>query len=185
MTSPETPMAPAARTDIYARVRRFAPVLIVVFCAGLLAAMAVVSPFKKPPTDIELRTPLVASEGDPTAAYVVIHNGGGSDTLLGATTPAANSVLLQQWQTTESDQIGRLVTVDSLEVPGFGDLDMQPGGDQLLLTGLVAPLEVGSRIEITLRFERSGERTVLAEAQPYDVIGDRLLPPRLKVSNPD
>jgi copper(I)-binding protein len=181
MTTPETPKTPQPRTDIYARIRKFAPVLIVVFCAGLLVIVALIRPFGKPPVDIELRSPLVASEGDPTAAYVVVHNGGGSDTLLSASTPAADSVVLQQWQTSDSDPAGHLVTVDSLDVPGFGDLRMQPGSDQLLLTGLRAPLVIGETIPITLTFERSGERTVEAEAQPYEVIGDRLLPPRLKV----
>jgi len=181
MTTPEAPKTPQPRTDIYARIRRFAPVLIVVFCAGLLVTVGLIRPFSKPPVDIELRSPLVASEGDPTAAYVLVHNGGGSDVLLSASTPAADSVVLQQWQTSDSDPVGHLVTVDSLAVPGFGDLRMQPGGDQLLLTGLRAPLIVGETIPITLTFERTGERTVEAEAQPYDVIGDRLLPPRLKV----
>lgn len=181
MTTPEAPDPSPPRTDIYARIRRFAPVLIVVFCAGLLITVGVVRPFSTPPVDIELRSPLVASEGDPTAAYVIVHNAGGSDTLLSASTPAAASVVLQQWQTSDTDPTGRLVTVDSLEVPGFDDLRMQPGGDQLLLTGLRAPLVVGQTIPMTLTFERSGERTVEAEAQPYDVIGDRLLPARLKL----
>ena len=198
--TPDTPSTPAAaaagtgatptpppRTDIYARIRRAAPVLVVLFCAGLLVFVAIIHPFSKPPVAIEVRTPLVASEGDPTAAYVVLHNGGGSDVLLGASTPAAASVVLQQWQTTSTsdgtEPSGHLVTVDQLDVPGFGDLRMQPGSDQLLLSGLVAPLSPGQTIAITLEFERSGTRTVQAEAQTYDTIADRLLPPRLKVSN--
>jgi hypothetical protein len=187
MTTPPAAATPPQRTDIYARIRRMAPVLIVLFCIAILVFAAVVHPFQKPPVALELRSPLVASEGDPTAAYVVIHNGGGSDTLLSASTPAAASVVLQEWQTPEStdgtEPLGHLVTVSQLEVPGFGDLHMQPGGDQLLLSGLTAPLTVGSTIPITLEFARSGTRTVQAEAQPYDVIGDRLLPPRLKVTN--
>lgn len=182
---------PTPRTDIYARIRRFAPVLIVVFCIGVLVFVAIVHPFTSPPTAIELRTPLVASEGDPTAAYVVIHNSGGPDTLLSASSPAAASVVLQQWQTDPGPSsdgtaapTGRPVTVDHLDVPGFADLRMQPGGDQLLFSGLTAPLTVGSTITITLTFERSGVRTVQAEAQPYEVIADRLLPPRLKVTTP-
>ena len=182
-----TPATPQPRTDIYASIRRLAPVLIVLFCIGILVFAAVVHPFEKPPVALELRTALVASEGDPTAAYVVIHNGGGSDVLLSASTPAATSVALQEWQTSVptdgTEPVGHLVTVPQLEVPGFGDLDMQPGGDQLLLSGLTAPLTVGATIPITLEFQRSGTRTVQAEAQPYDVIGDRLLPPRLKATN--
>jgi copper(I)-binding protein len=188
MTTPEPPTpSPAPRTDIYARIRRAAPVLVVLFCAGMLVFVAIIHPFTKPPVAIEVRTPLVASEGDPTAAYVWLHNGGGSDVLLSASTPAAATVVLQQWQTSQpgdgTQTVGHLVTVDHLDVPGFGDLRMQPGGDQLLLSGLVEPLRVGQTIPITLVFERSGTQTVQAEAQTYDTIADRLLPPRLKVSN--
>lgn len=188
MTTPVQPAAsPQPRTDIYFRIRRAAPVLVVLFCAGILVTVALIHPFTKPPVSIEVRTPLVASEGDPTAAYVVLHNGGGSDVLLSASTPAAATVVLQQWQTSQpadgTATVGHPVTVDHLDVPGFGDLRMQPGGDQLLLSGLVEPLRVGQTIPLTLVFQRSGTRTVQAEAQTYDTIADRLLPPRLKVSN--
>lgn len=187
MTTPQTPAAPQPRTDIYARIRRLAPVLVVLFCISILVFAAVVHPFEKPPVALQLRSPLVASEGDPAAAYVVIHNGGGSDTLLGASTPAAATVVIQHWQSSDPTDgtapVSALVTVSQLEVPGFGELHMQPGGDQLLLSGLTEPLTVGSTIPITLEFARSGALTVQAEAQPYDVIGDRLLPPRLKVPN--
>lgn len=189
MTTSDTADAPSPtpgprpeRTDIYFRIRRFAPVLIVLFCIGVLVLAAIVSPFKKPGVDLKLTQPLVASEGDPAAAYVIIHDGGGSDTLLSASTPAAASVVLQQWQTSDADPDGHPVTVDHLDVPGFGDLRLQPGSDQLLLSGLVAPLTAGTTIPITLQFERSGAITVQAEAQPYEEIGRRLLPPRVQVS---
>ena len=81
-----------------------------------------------------------------------------------------------------TDPEGHLVTVDHLDVPGFGDLRLQPGSDQLLLTGLTAPLTTGATIPITLQFQRSGTITVQAEAQSYDEIGRRLLPPRVQVS---
>ena len=183
-TAAEAPAATPAtpRTDIYFRIRRFAPVLVVLFCIGVLVLAALVSPFKHPGPDLKLSQPLVADAGDPTAAYVVIHDGGGSDVLLSASTPAASSVVLQQWQTSMTDPEGHLVTVDHLDVPGFGDLRLQPGSDQLLLTGLTAPLTTGATIPITLQFQRSGTITVQAEAQSYDEIGRRLLPPRVQVS---
>ena len=57
--------AAAPAPDIYARIRRFAPVLVVLFCAGLLVMVAVVRPFDSPPAAPELRTPLVGRRRRP------------------------------------------------------------------------------------------------------------------------
>jgi copper(I)-binding protein len=76
---------------------------------------------------------------------------------------------------------GVLTNVDQLDIPGFGDLRLQPGSDQLLLKGLTSPLTVGQTISITLQFKRAGVITVEATVATYDDIADRLLPPRLKL----
>jgi copper(I)-binding protein len=175
------------KPDIYARIMRFAPVLLVLFCAGLLVLVGFIRPFDTPASSLQMRDPLVGADNDPTGAYMVIHNAGGPDTLTGASTPAATSVILQTVSPSDpnSDNSGTpgvLVPADHLDVPGFGDLRLQPGSDQLLLQGLTAPLIVGQTITITLQFQRAGTVTVDAEVQPYSVIADRLLPPRLKLS---
>jgi copper(I)-binding protein len=51
----------------------------------------------------------------------------------------------------------------------------------LLLEGLVKPLTVGEKIQLTLRFERSGNITIEADVQTYLEIADRMLPSRLKL----
>jgi len=183
---PDSVQPPTAATpDIYARVRRFAPVLVVLFCAGLLVVVALVRPFDSPPAAIELRTPFVGADADPTAAYVVIHNAGGGDTLIGASTPAAATVEIQQRQGTTETDPGVLVTVDRLTVAGYSDTRLQPGGSQLLLTGLTRPLAPGDTVELTLQFEGAGTMTVEAEVASYLDIADRLLPPRLKIPGQD
>lgn len=173
--------APVPAPDIYARIRRFAPVLVVLFCAGLLVLVAVIRPFDSPPAKPELRSPLVGADADPTAAYVIIQNEGGNDTLIGASTPAAATVEIQQREGTTDTEAGVLVAVDQLAVPGFTDTRLQPGGDQLLLTGLTRPLAAGDTIKLTLQFERAGAMTVEADVASYLDIADRLLPPRLKI----
>ncbi len=186
-----TDEAPAAATttapppDIYARIRRFAPALVVLFCAGLLVMVAFVRPFDSPPAAPELRTPLVGADVDPTGAYVVIHNAGGNDTLVGASSPAAATVEIQQRQGKTQTEPGELVVVDRLAVPGFSDTRLQPGGDQLLLTGLVRPLAAGDTVQLTLQFERAGAVTVDAEVASYVDIAERLLPPRLIIPGQD
>jgi copper(I)-binding protein len=173
------------RTDIYVRIRRWAPLLVVVFCAGILLVMAVLRPFPDPGADPVLRDAMVGADNDPTGAYMVIDNDGGSDTLLGATTDAAERVELQQRQgVTETDPAGRLVTVDELPIRGYEATDLQPGGDQILLNGLVRPLAVGDTVEITLDFERAGTVTVDARVETYDEIARVLLGPRLVIPDP-
>jgi len=173
---PESASAASVRKpDVYARIVRFAPILVVAFCILILVIVAIIRPFESP--------------NDPTGVYFVIRNAGGSDTLLGASSPVANSAVLQiidpATATTTPESTtrgGTYMTVDRIDVPGFADLRFVPGGNQVLLRGLTAPLTVGQTIPVTLRFERAGDRTVAAEVQPYPVIADRLLPPRLKLA---
>lgn len=191
--SPADTPAPQQKPDIYSRIMRFAPLYVIVFCIGIVVLVAFVRPFDSPSPSITLRDPLVGVDYDPTGAYMVIHNAGGADTLLSASTPAAASVQLQLFapvDTTTSvvagggvvGNIGGLLTdVNQLTVPGFGDLRLQPGTAQLLLKELVRPLTVGQTIPITLQFKKAGAITVEATVATYDDIADRLLPPRLKL----
>lgn len=188
--SPESASAaPVRKPDVYARIVRFAPILVVAFCIIILVTVAIIRPFESPAPALSVNTELVGAANDPTGVYFVIRNAGGSDTLLGASSPVANSAVLQiidpATATTTPESTtrgGTYMTVDRIDVPGFADLRFVPGGNQVLLRGLTAPLTVGQTIPVTLRFERAGDRTVAAEVQPYPVIADRLLPPRLKLA---
>ena len=166
------------RPDIWSRIMRFGPVLIVLFCIGVLVLVGIVRPFRTPSPDLSMHDVLVGADHDPTGAYLVVHNAGGPDTLESASTPVATSVELQS---PSNEAGGALVTVPSLEVPGFADLRLQPGGDQMLLRGLKAPLAEGQKVSLTLQFRKSGTITVEAEVAAYSAIADRLLPPRLKL----
>ena len=191
--SAETPRitesASTPKPDIYSRIIRFAPAFVVLFCVLVLVTVAIVRPFESPEPALSTNTQLVGAANDPTGVYFVIHNAGGSDTLIGASSPVARSAVLQiidpTTTTTLADAAPRTqtyITVDRIDVPGFDDLRFVPGGDQVLLSGLTAPLTVGQTIPVTLRFERAGDVTMQAEVQPYPVIADRLLPPRLKLA---
>lgn len=179
--SPEAPTdpTPGHPPDIWSRIMRFGPVFIVLFCIGVLVFVGVVHPFETPSPELTTHDVLVGADHDPTGAYLVIHNAGGPDTLVSASTPAAASVELQS---PSNDANGALVTVDHLDVRGFTDLRLQPGGDQLLLKGLTAPLAVGQKVPLTLQFQKSGAVVVEAEVATYPTIADRLLPPRLKLA---
>lgn len=55
--------------------------------------------------------------------------------------------------------------VDSIELPAGEAVKLEPGGYHIMLLDLVAPLEVGQSIEVTLTFEKAGEKTVTAEVR--------------------
>ena len=154
--------------------------VVVLFCIGVLVFVGIVHPFETPAPQLTTHDVFVGSDHDPTGAYLVIHNAGGPDTLLGASTPAAASVVLQEPPT---DGSALPVTVDSIPITGFGDLRLEPGGDQLLLRGLTAPLALGQKVSLTLQFRKAGTVTVEAEVATYSTIADRLLPPRLKLAD--
>ncbi|MGD9701773.1 MAG: copper chaperone PCu(A)C [Acidimicrobiia bacterium] len=58
--------------------------------------------------------------------------------------------------------------IDGLDLPAGTAVVLEPGGYHIMLLDLVAPLELGTEISLTLTFEQAGEQTVsvpvLAEA---------------------
>ena len=55
--------------------------------------------------------------------------------------------------------------VDRIEIPAGGTVALEPGGYHIMLLELVAPLEAGTTIEVTLVFEEAGEQVVTADVR--------------------
>ena len=55
--------------------------------------------------------------------------------------------------------------VDKIDLPAGQAVELKPGGYHIMLIDLAKPLEVGDSIEITLTFEKAGEKTVTAEVR--------------------
>ena len=101
------------------------------------------------------------------AGYMEIRNSGQErDRLVGASTPAAESVELHV-QLREGDVL-KMREAPGLDVPARQRLTLRPGGSHLMLVGLKKPLATGERIPLTLRFERAGELKIEVEVQPGD-----------------
>lgn len=94
-----------------------------------------------------------------SAAYVTLHNGGRTaDRLLGASSPAAASVSIH-----DSRNVGGVVRMRAagpLALAPGAAMTMKPGGLHVMLTGLKAPLRPGTRLPLTLRFQRAGLVTI-------------------------
>jgi copper(I)-binding protein len=91
-----------------------------------------------------------------SAAYLTIENRGrGEDRLIGAEAEAATSVEIHE--TTLVGDVMRMRKLEALDVPPEGSVELEPGGIHLMLLGLTGPLLEGEEIQLTLRFQISGE----------------------------
>ncbi|HSK22685.1 MAG TPA: copper chaperone PCu(A)C [Egicoccus sp.] len=107
-----------------------------------------------------------AQAGEPAAGssqvVVAIRNDGtGDDTLVGAETPAAAAV--EMHLTEVVDGRASMTQQDTVAIPAGETVRFQPGGLHLMLVVPDATVTVGGTFELTLHFERSGDRTVPVE----------------------
>lgn len=92
-------------------------------------------------------------------AFLSLQNRGSSaDRLIGASSPAADAVELHTMSL--EGNVMRMRQVDAIDVPPGQSVKLQPGGMHLMFQGLKAPMKLGDRIPVTLRFERAGEVAV-------------------------
>ena len=107
-------------------------------------------------------------EGPPinSAAYLVVENrGGASDRLLAVEFSGASMAELHE-SFVDSSGVARMRRVEAVDVPAGEDVRLEPGGLHVMLMGLRAPLVKGDSVDLVLRFEDSGERTVRAAVRP-------------------
>lgn len=93
------------------------------------------------------------------AIYVTIVNrGGADDRLLGVTTARTGTAMIHATETL--DGVARMRMVGALPIPAKATVALAPGGTHVMLDGMTAPLVVGEKIELTLRFEKAGTKLV-------------------------
>lgn len=128
------------------------PLLIAAAAAALLTFPAAA---KAPTLHVSgwARATIAGQSG--SAAYLNIHNAGpGADRLIAVATPAAASASLHT--TSMAGGVARMRAAGPQAIAQGKLLDMKSGGLHVMLTGLKAPLRAGSRLPLTLRFERAG-----------------------------
>jgi hypothetical protein len=100
-----------------------------------------------------------------TAVYFgVKNNGKTADRLIGYSSSAAGRTELHE--TRIEGGMARMRPVASVTIPAKGSIKAEPGGLHLMLLDLKQTLEVGQRIPVTLKFERTG--SVVVEAVVED-----------------
>jgi len=94
------------------------------------------------------------------AAFMMIENiGGADDRLIGASSPAAQTVQMHTHRE-EGGVMKMLHLEEGLPVPAGETVMLQRGGHHLMFMGLTESFEQGKMIPLTLIFETSGEITV-------------------------
>jgi copper(I)-binding protein len=91
------------------------------------------------------------------------------DRLVGASSPAAQRVELHV--TVKEGDVMRMREVKAYDIPAKGGFELKPGGAHLMLVDLKAPLKEGTRVPMTLRFEKAGEVKVELQVRALGATG--------------
>ena len=124
--------------------------LLMAACVPVTGGIVVKEPFSR------------ASPGGATtggAFVTILNNGQGADRLVSASSPAAKTVELHE-TVNENGVMKMQPRPEGFEIPAGGTLELKPGGKHIMLIDLVAPLEPGNTIEITLNFEKAGPQKI-------------------------
>src|SRR5262245_7644477 len=92
-----------------------------------------------------------------------------ADRLIGASSPAAARVELHV--TEKKGDVLRMREVKSYAIPAGGSFELAPSGAHLMLVDLKAPLKEGTKVPLTLRFEKAGEVKVELQVRALGVSG--------------
>ena len=85
-------------------------------------------------------------------------NGGANDKLLSVSAEVSNSVEIHEMKM-EGD-VMKMRQVDGIDLPASKTVELKPGGYHVMFIGLKAPLKVGDKFPVKLKFEKAGVVTV-------------------------
>ncbi|MGH7733259.1 MAG: copper chaperone PCu(A)C [Gemmatimonadales bacterium] len=123
-------------------------------------------------------THVVAPEpqrGGPGGAYFTIINDGPDDTLIGVTSPDADTTMMHR--SVPTGGMVRMEMTTAVPVPAGDTVRFEPGTDHVMLTGLHRTILAGDSLSLTLTFRNAGTVVVTAPVVPYADL-DAALGPR-------
>lgn len=91
-----------------------------------------------------------ADEGMSAAFGELANNGDADVTLVSATSTASTSMQLHETVDNGSGSMVMQEKDGGFTIPAGGALTLEPGGNHLMLMGLVGPLQVGDEVDLTL-----------------------------------
>ena len=114
------------------------------------------------------QSPMAATNG---AAYMIIENKGGEDdALIGADADVSEVVEIHEMVIDENNVMHmKPVEGQRLVIPAKGKVELKPGGYHIMFIGLKNQLKEGDVIDLTLKFEKSGEMKVQAPVKKMEM----------------
>ena len=119
--------------------------LLLAAACGAFAQVKVEQPWARPTVEGQMAG----------GAFLKIQNQGGADRLLAASSSAAGMVQLHSMAM--DGNVMKMREVEAIELPAGKTVELKPGGLHLMLMGLKSPLKEGSKVPLTLKFEKAGE----------------------------
>jgi periplasmic copper chaperone A len=143
----------------------FRPVALAVLVA-LLPGVAAAGDYKLGALEIGHPWSRATPPSAPTAGgfLTITNTGTAPDRLVAARTPAADQAQVHQMKM-EGDVMRMRELEQGLDVPAGATVTLAPGGYHLMLIGLKAPLKTGTRVPVTLVFEKAGSIDVELDVQ--------------------
>ncbi len=105
----------------------------------------------------------------PTAGglYMIIKNTGNApDKLLSGTSTACGSIEVHKMVMKADGTMGMNLVDQPLEIPAEGQVELKVGGLHIMCIMKNDKFVVGDKIDLTLKFENSGEKSVSVELRP-------------------
>jgi copper(I)-binding protein len=93
--------------------------------------------------------------GQPAGGGYLVMTAAAGDRLVSGSTSAAARVELHTMAM--KGDVMEMREVPSIELPAGKKVEFKPGGLHLMFIGLKAPLKVGTKVPVTLKFEKAGE----------------------------
>ena len=114
------------------------------------------------------QSPMAATNG---AAYMTIENKGSEDdALIGADADVSEVVEIHEMVIDENNVMHmKPVEGQRLVIPAKSKVELKPGGYHIMFIGLKNQLKEGDVIDITLKFEKSGEMKVQAPVKKMEM----------------
>jgi copper(I)-binding protein len=108
-----------------------------------------------------------SSMPDVGAIYFTVTDGTGEGDRLVGVDVGDVAEMASIHETTVTNGMAEMHPVDGVDVPAGGTVTFEPGGYHVMLEQLSAPLQVGSRLDLVLTFEKAGEVPVSAEVREF------------------
>ena len=93
-----------------------------------------------------------------------------ADRLVGGSTPVAQRLELHTMAM--KGDVMEMRQIDAIDMPAGKKVELKPGGLHVMFIGLKAPLKLGDKVPVTLKFEKAGEQKVEFEVASKPVAAE-------------